>query len=152
MKIKIIILIFLLMFLPAADASILDSIIGRLKPQAQQYHVTAATPNIFKDYYYREIDPMNTPENIALISQEMKVQGIGILRVYVSDYNQNFYVVKDLGAMYNTDLGKVSDHYVVLTVNDIQKVKNIISDNKLTFFEKIEIWSMIKNKKLIKKY
>jgi len=137
---SLIILIMLSLIVIPAQANIFDDIRNILTPPQKHFITQDGDP--FKAYYDTSIAPLNTAQNINFVSSYMTMD---VLRVYVTDYNQNFYIFKNYGTSYApTFVNQEQNQYVSLTSEQIKDIANMISDNNLDYFEQVKIWAMLR--------
>lgn len=96
----------------------------------------------FETFYSSTIQPLNTQSNINIMTAYMDAHNSRSIRVYVTDYKRDFYVVAGQGT-YLTGTG--ANKIIRLTSGQIRTAADKLSDGKLSFFEKVELSFMLRS-------
>lgn len=97
-------------------------------------------------FYETTILPLNTPGNIKLVSSYMESKGVSSIKIHVTDYDSDFYIVKDHGVYTNIyPTGANQDKTITLSSQQIRSIASILQDGKITYFEKIELYLMFRS-------
>lgn len=84
---------------------------------------------------------LNTNTNIQELNSVMDEYGVQAVKVRVSDYNENFYVVKGQGIVQDYP---TNDREIVLTSKQITRISEYLYDGQLDFFDRWQIYAIIK--------
>lgn len=141
MKKPILVLLILVLFASAniASANIFNDVLNKLVPHPQPVVVNTPQPQV-KDGFnslMTELHQINTPDNIQILNANLKNYGIRAIKVHVTDYSKNFYVVQGLGI-----LGDYAayDKEIALSRTQIEQIKGYVEDGKITPYEQFRMW------------
>lgn len=140
----LIILVFVLSASISANANIFTDIFNKLAPHSQPLVVNNTQPVMEDDFdsLMAQIYQLNTPANIQILSEKMQYYGINAIRIGVTDYNKDFYVVKGQGLLKDYP---TSDLNIAVSKAQIEQVKSYIADGKITPYEQFRMWLMFKD-------
>jgi hypothetical protein len=103
MKKPILVLVILVLFASAnmASANIFSDVLNKLVPHTQPVVVNTPQPQVKDgfDSLMTELHQINTPDNIQTLNAKLKNYGIQAIKVHVTDYSKDFYVVQAHGIL-----------------------------------------------------
>lgn len=159
---KLLVLALVLLIVPAqASASVFDDIYNKLayhppqsaqpaqpvkQPETPETPETPALPiqavqgqaqekDSFGTFLYN-LMALNTKENIEQLTSEMQSRNVYAVRIHVTNYDKNFYIVSGKGI---TGFSQTYDISYDLSKNQVMKLYDIARDGKVTFAESIKI-------------
>ncbi|KCZ70432.1 hypothetical protein ANME2D_03347 [Candidatus Methanoperedens nitroreducens] len=141
---KSITVLIILMLVPAASANIFTDVFNKLVPYSQPLGVNN-TQSVMEDDFdslMAQIYQLNTPANIQILSKKMQHYGINAIKIGVTDYNKNFYVVKDYGILEDYPTSNIE---ITVSKAQIDQVKHYIADGKITPYEQFRMWMIYKD-------
>lgn len=140
MKKSITVLIILILVL-AASANIFTDILNKLVPYSQPLAVNNTQPAVVDDFdgLMAQIYQLNTPANIRILSEKMQYYRINAIKIGVTDYNKDFYVVKDRGILKDYPTSNIE---IAVSKAQIDQVKPYIADGKITPYEQLRMWQI----------
>ena len=96
----------------------------------------------FTNLYNQVISPMNTMQNINLVTPYMNEYGYRAIKVHVTDYNKDFYVLSGQGTTL-TPPARVDKTYS-LNSNQVSRGAAMIKDGKIDTFEQWQLILMLR--------
>lgn len=102
-----------------------------------------------QDDFYAQLQSLNTQTAIDNIDAEMGDYNVNTVKVRVNnlpwenndDISEQFYIVKGMGI---TDHATNSDAEITLSYSQIQKIIPFLTDGKLSFLERFQIYAIYK--------
>ncbi len=141
MKKSILALMILVLFASAnmASANIFSDVFNKLVPHPQSVVVNTPQPQVKDgfDSLMTELHQINTPDNVQTLNAKLKNYGIQAIKVHVTDYSKDFYVVQGHGLL---DDYPAYDKEIALSRNQIEQIKGYVEDGKITPYEQFKMW------------
>ncbi len=146
MEKPILVLLILVLFASAnmASANIFSDVLNKLVPHPQPVVVNTPQPQVKDgfDSLMTELHQINTPDNVQTLNAKLKNYGIQAIKVHVTDYSKDFYVVQGLGIL--SDYA-VYDKEIALSRTQIEQIKGYVEDGKITPYEQFRMWLIYEN-------
>ncbi len=146
MKKPILALMILVLFASAnmASANIFSDVFNKLVPHPQPVVVNTPQPQVKDgfDSLMAELHQINTPDNIQTLNANLKNYGIRAIKVHVTDYSKDFYVVQGHGLLSDYP---AYDKEIALSRAQIEQIKGYIQDGKITPYEQFRMWLIYRN-------
>lgn len=95
----------------------------------------------FETFYSNTIQPLNTQANTKTMTAYMDSYGVKSIKVHVTDYNRNFYVLKGQSTALT---GTGADKSISLTSEQVKSISSMLADSDLSYFEKVQIYLILR--------
>lgn len=139
------IVILLLGTAPIVSAGIFDWLKLPSPVQTQPklaYSIKEYQSTEFFNLYTKIISPLNTPQNIKNLGNLMDSYKVSVIKVHVTDLNNDFYVLAHAGT--TTTPPRSIDATTSLTSGQIKRIVEMLQDNEISSLEKLQLYTMIK--------
>ncbi len=128
-------IIILLLTTNIASAGLFDDLLSSLKNKP-----AISTPESDFKALYSEVLSINTNTNIGLINDYMRAYSVNIVKIHVTDYNKNFYVIRSAGTTLETPTN--FDKEISLSSSQVRQIIGFLSDENISWWEQFHMWSM----------
>ena len=140
--------VFLIVSTSTAQASIFDDIMQRISPRhTPNPALPPSSAPVGHDARWASLSgdllALNTQANIASLNEYMDAYDVMSVRVNVIDLQNSFDVVRTQGVVIPATAPQV-DVQVRLTEGQVRQIIEMASDGKISSWEKIRIWLMLK--------
>lgn len=146
MKKPMLALMVLVLFASAniASANIFSDVLNKLIPHTQPVVVNTPQSQVKDgfDSLMAELYQINTPDNIQTLNANLKNYGIQAIKVHVTDYNKDFYVIQGNGLLSDYP---TYDKEIALSRTQIEQIKGYVEDSKITQYEQFRMWLIYEN-------
>lgn len=146
MKKPILALMVLVLFASAniASANIFSDVLNKLVPHTQPVVVNTPQSQVKDgfDSLMAELYQINTPDNIQTLNANLNNYGIQAIKVHVTDYNKDFYVIQGNGLLSDYP---TYDKEIALSRTQIEQIKGYVEDRKITQYEQFRMWLIYEN-------